>query len=265
MEGCLVEPRSFLGLRRRIAYAVYGRMGPRTMRIGPKTVLKCGFDIDLAEANTMKFIGENTSIPVPKVLSAWKRGDVIYITMQYVPGERAWSAWDKLRVDQQDDLCRELESYVKQLRQLTPPSPYIVSSVDGGPCRDHRFGLRTIGPFNSHDAFHERLRRGDNLDKCAPEVATLHNGRYVSKFTHGDLTMFNVLVHEGKISAILDWECAGWRPEYWEYTRAHYRPEGVPPGWFDAIRRATGDYDIHLAGERELWRTHEFPSTPLTR
>ena len=42
-------------------------------------------------------------------------------------------------------------------------------------------------------------------------------------FTHGDLSMLNILVRvdgEGpedvKVTAVLDWEQAGWRPIYWE-------------------------------------------------
>ena len=29
----------------------------------------------------------------------------------------------------------------------------------------------------------------------------------------------NTLIKDGKIAAIVDWESAGWYPEYWEYTR----------------------------------------------
>ena len=29
----------------------------------------------------------------------------------------------------------------------------------------------------------------------------------------------NLLVNSGKIAVIIDWEMAGWYPEYWEYTR----------------------------------------------
>jgi aminoglycoside phosphotransferase (APT) family kinase protein len=37
---------------------------------------------------------------------------------------------------------------------------------------------------------------------------------------HGDLAPQNIIVQEGKIVAIIDWETAGWFPEYWEYTQA---------------------------------------------
>lgn len=46
-------------------------------------------------------------------------------------------------------------------------------------------------------------------------------------FTHADLAPRNVLIGEnGQVSAILDWEDAGWYPEYWEHIRAlqHLKP-----------------------------------------
>lgn len=38
-------------------------------------------------------------------------------------------------------------------------------------------------------------------------------------FTHGDMGPHNILVENGRISAVLDWELAGWYPEYWEYVK----------------------------------------------
>jgi aminoglycoside phosphotransferase (APT) family kinase protein len=35
-------------------------------------------------------------------------------------------------------------------------------------------------------------------------------------FAHGDLHPGNILIHDGRVAAILDWEMAGWYPEYWE-------------------------------------------------
>jgi hypothetical protein len=43
--------------------------------------------------------------------------------------------------------------------------------------------------------------------------------------THSDFTPRNVLVDQGKVVAILDWEMAGYYPGYWEYVKAYYRPD----------------------------------------
>jgi len=43
---------------------------------------------------------------------------------------------------------------------------------------------------------------------------------YPIVFTQGDLAARNILVREGRIIALLDWEYAGWYPVYWEYVFA---------------------------------------------
>ena len=50
-----------------------------------------------------------------------------------------------------------------------------------------------------------------------------HSVKHDIVFTHGDLNLRNILVDDdGKIFGNVDWECAGWYPEYWEYTKAHF-------------------------------------------
>ena len=39
-------------------------------------------------------------------------------------------------------------------------------------------------------------------------------------FTHGGIVVRNILVHDGSIVAVLDWEYAGWYPAYWDYVFA---------------------------------------------
>lgn len=41
-------------------------------------------------------------------------------------------------------------------------------------------------------------------------------------FTHGDLRPANIIVKDGRVTAIIDWEMAGWYPDYWEFAKAFY-------------------------------------------
>ena len=41
-------------------------------------------------------------------------------------------------------------------------------------------------------------------------------------FTHGDLRFANIMVKDGSVSGIVDWEFSGWYPEYWEFCKALY-------------------------------------------
>jgi len=40
--------------------------------------------------------------------------------------------------------------------------------------------------------------------------------------THGDLSFRNIIVQGEKLTGIVDWETAGWYPDYWEYASTFY-------------------------------------------
>lgn len=74
-------------------------------------------------------------------------------------------------------------------------------------------------------------------------------------FTHADLNMRNVLVHNGRLSGIVDWENSGWFPEYWDYTKAHYITK-LKKRWLtiiDEVFKQFGGFQNELATERQLW------------
>lgn len=67
--------------------------------------------------------------------------------------------------------------------------------------------------------------------------------------------MRNVMVQDGKFSGFVDWENAGWYPEYWDYTKAHYVTKFYKR-WLrmiDLVFKGFGDYQEDLAIERRLW------------
>ncbi|KAK5112710.1 hypothetical protein LTR62_003808 [Meristemomyces frigidus] len=82
--------------------------------------------------------------------------------------------------------------------------------------------------------------------------------------THGDLGVQNILVRDGKVVAILDWECAGWYAEYWGYTKAHYNSVLLPE-FYEMLRQKIDRYDDQLEAERVLWRRLDQPLNKVVR
>ncbi|OAK95130.1 hypothetical protein IQ06DRAFT_64414 [Phaeosphaeriaceae sp. SRC1lsM3a] len=66
--------------------------------------------------------------------------------------------------------------------------------------------------------------------------------------THGDISPRSIIVRDGKVVAILDWEMAGYYPEYWESVKALFRPVWEK-GWEKdrAVVRALQPYLTDLA------------------
>ncbi|KAJ3509043.1 hypothetical protein NLJ89_g5428 [Agrocybe chaxingu] len=174
----------------------------------------------------MEFIARNTTIPVPRVLDFFEVNGQPHLVQEYIEGRILEDVWPKLTVEQRTDAVLQLKGYLDQLRSLPPPEFGRVQAVDGGTLSDGRIDLsRAWGPFGSHEEFGDFSFRGHvkrNLDKY-PGAAELYGkveGRkWKTVFAHGDLGPHNVIWKDGRIVAIIDWEFAGWFPEYWEYTR----------------------------------------------
>jgi hypothetical protein len=88
----------------------------------------------------------------------------------------------------------------------------------------------------------------------------MHTSTYQTHFTHADLRPKNIIVRNGRVAAIIDWEFSGWYPEYWEFTKANYN---YFPGedWEDYFRLALPCYEAELAAEQVLWKRLPEPGT----
>ncbi|KAI2790223.1 hypothetical protein POX_d05729 [Penicillium oxalicum] len=102
-------------------------------------------------------------------------------------------------------------------------------STGGTSIRSIRVANYLIGPFESEEGLKEYLIRPSWSGGFPSESAyknALARAKGMGKmsypivFTHGDIKPHNVLVTEGQITGFLDWESAGWYPDYWDFTTA---------------------------------------------
>ena len=87
-------------------------------------IVKSGLWVNLTEAATMRYIAENTSIPVPKVLCAFVRKgkNRAYIVMEKIRGNPLPAVWGTLSEDSRDKVYSQLKLMLQELRSLQPPS-----------------------------------------------------------------------------------------------------------------------------------------------
>ncbi|KAJ5737076.1 uncharacterized protein N7483_002201 [Penicillium malachiteum] len=63
--------------------------GRKVVRIRKTLVVKSGDDLRVHKGPTLRFIKENTTIPVPDVHDIrWKDGKVVELVMDYIPGKQ---------------------------------------------------------------------------------------------------------------------------------------------------------------------------------
>ncbi|KAB5554752.1 kinase-like domain-containing protein [Coniochaeta sp. 2T2.1] len=169
------------------------------------------------EAMALRFVKAYTSIPVPDVVSSdWDR-----LTMTYVEGETLHQAWPTLTADQQSGILAQLQDYISQLQAL---GGIYLGRLDGQGVVVPSMMTRSGGPFGSLTELHEWLvqppRRLPTQSIYWHQITTQLRADCPIVFTHGDIAARNILIHDGRIVALLDWEFAGWYPEYWDYVFA---------------------------------------------
>ncbi|VTT81059.1 unnamed protein product [Fusarium fujikuroi] len=174
------------------------------------------------EFGALKLVRDQTRVPVPGPLDA----DASYLLTTTIPGQRMGSYIDILSDDDLDIFKRDMQKYMAQLRSISRQElqKHAISNAVGGPCYDYRIVAYSdydkergdfLGPFIDKAEFNDTLRT-----PALPDV--FHSTGHDIVFTHSDINMRNILMHNGRISGIVDWENSGWFPDYWEYTKAHY-------------------------------------------
>ncbi|EXJ81933.1 hypothetical protein A1O1_08000 [Capronia coronata CBS 617.96] len=204
---------------------------------------------------TLKFLQEQPglTIPIPQgVRSLSEPSDSISLTLESrVPGVSLLSIYRTLSPEEKTSYVRQMADALRQLRQFTAPR---MQKVDGsqlddfviaecmtsrpGNCfqipyqaadwLDHlgvdlRMGLSsmhdTVDPAEIEAKF-QQLK--DNFIECEPYV-----------LSHGDLNLTNIIVKDGKIQGIIDWERAGYYP--WWYERSIKYVHGESVDFFQAV------------------------------
>ncbi|SCO55650.1 uncharacterized protein FFMR_12806 [Fusarium fujikuroi] len=211
------------------------------------------------EFEALKLVKNQTQVPVPRPLDLVPDADTCYLLTTTIIGQRLGSYIDVLSDDDLDIFKRDLQEYMEKLRSISRQGEqkHAISNAVGGPCYDYRIvACRDydkergdfLGPFIDEEEFNDTLRT-----PALPDV--FHSTGHDIVFTHSDFNMRNILMHNGRISGIVDWENSGWFPDYWEYTKAHYVTK-LNKRWLavvDEVFETFGDFKLDLAIERRLW------------
>lgn len=183
--------------------------------------------------------------------------------MDYVNASEWTYAAKTLSAEQQQCIFSQLKEYIAQMRALKPPNPGRLEAADGSGLFDIRLASSPFPPFASVEEFHARLGHDFVLQSqhhCHmwSHFEVVSQRRYHTLFTHSDIAPRNILIKDGKIAAIVDWESAGWYPEYWEYTRWAVSNYNSSKMWHD-LR------DIVLDPYPDELRVDDYLDTVFTR
>lgn len=165
-----------------------------------------------------------------------------------------------IMTDQQlSPVARDLEQYIAELRQIPndTTSGFQICNTLGGGILDWRIGdsQRKELKFQSETLFNKYLVDDPPLGEDAQKlVSRSHSVKHDIVFTHADLNMRNILIDEyGKLSrVVVDWECAGWYPKSWEYTKTHFGARYTFRWIADVVDRVFNGYRDEFRAEDKL-------------
>ncbi|KFA71450.1 hypothetical protein S40288_04316 [Stachybotrys chartarum IBT 40288] len=222
------------------------------------------------EFNALRMVRHHTYIPAPKPLdivcreaepstSEWYIPDpTCYIFMTQVPGQPIDQCHTVMSDMHLSEVSVQLTSYLSQLREIPQRNKGLISNTLGGACRDTRIrGETPVGPFQDEESFSQLFRFPDDPGRRGHQIV----------LTHGDLNARNILVgktfhRDGttswKITGIVDWEFAGYMPDYWDCTRSMFERFRWPKRYNNAIQAAFkpfGDYSKELDVEIRAWES----------
>ncbi|KAF2176980.1 phosphotransferase enzyme family protein [Zopfia rhizophila CBS 207.26] len=207
-------------------------------------IVKFGPRISTSEALCLwavrKFLPNQ--VPVPEVYGWDNDGRHVFIYMQLIRGPSLLERYDSLNHHDKQAVCQDLRMIMSRLRAMRQ------SSISHGPIRDRILdGQPTPGPFPNIASFHNWFswlwRRHSPEPENIPDPwrkLLADDGPIV--FTHADLHRNNIIItptSPPRVLAIIDWEQAGWYPDYWEYCKAVYSvgdwEDWRANGWIDSF------------------------------
>ncbi len=204
--------------------------GSVVKELGPGVVSKKGRRVTKNEAVALALVKHHTGIPVPELYQATffvKDGLTnCALLMEKVEGISLEAVWDKLDDNTKIRICKDIWNVVAELQQIPKPPEF---------CHLYQCGahgsasidvlLQDVHSSSQPILYDEALRariyqryihfNGRLFKDTLPSMLPRSDA---SVFTHGDLTPRNIMVDQGRITGVIDWEDSGWYPDYWEYT-----------------------------------------------
>lgn len=246
-----------------IGHRLYGPTSSlKVHRLPLGLVVKSSRDATHNEANALQMVQKYTSIPAPRLIDVGEHNGEVYLIMTYLPGQGLNGVFHLMSYTERNRFADDLSACVAQLRGVPNNTPYKFANTIGGPLYDHRIPSPPPGnPCNSEAGFYDTLTAdfGRTAAECFGEDYPSLRQDHRSFFNHSDFYHGNLLLENGRLSGIVDWECAGYKPEYWEFTKAILLVQGLPEK--EALfRRVFGhQYEEELKVEKLLWRCTPFP------
>lgn len=233
--------------------------------VGSDKILKeMPYQPDTCEMLNQQFVKDNTQIPFAPIVKEWVDDNSRrFVLVERAKGQTLEKAWPTLSSSEKESVAEEVAECLQQLRKFQSPR---MESLEHK--RLHTYLLffagheGVHGPFTTDaeiwNAFETSLA---NVPKEMMERLKTHMPRVTPfTFTHAGLNLDNIIVHDGKLSAILSWEGAGYFPVWWEFAAAGIGHTKDDLEWKRLLMGKMGDkYMEAREFIKYVWALHHYP------
>ncbi|KAF2486342.1 kinase-like domain-containing protein [Neohortaea acidophila] len=234
-----------LDLRLHFGHTITDDAQRRITRIFPNQVVKG--PCTQQEVEGTLFAAQHAALHsfTPRIHRIHERRDGrAFIIMEFVEGENLLDVWPRLDDVGRRDVVKQLWRNLQQLRACVQPvsasGVLVGSAISGSEVRDGSYSLDPFGPFWNLEGFNRLQQRNPNLQRFSRFWTPVDKRAASTVFTHGDMALRNVIVRQDGSLCLIDWEAAGWWPEYWEMCKWHFGDWPRLPGWVDLMDEVSG-------------------------
>jgi aminoglycoside phosphotransferase len=217
----------------------------RVIPLDEKRVIKYSDHGLIEEAIAMELVRIKTTVPVPQALMTFVHNGQTFLVMSKIDGTDLRNSDDDLPPLQMQIIARELAQHINSIRQLgellvpssSDISPFI-GSWFGGRLENVVFNPAHSSAFKSYEDlwsyWEQRLVRHRQIQR-------LSSFRIV--ISHGDLNPRNVMIKDGHVVGIVDWDTFGWYPDFWEFMMMERQTAGYEQHMTEAFLEEAGPFE----------------------
>lgn len=213
----------------------------RIFRFGLPLILKTTPRTTSTEADALRFLhSSGLQLPIPRLIMSFVHRGTTYTIMTRLPGVRLLDAMeqDSFTQDNLETIVSEVSDVLVKLQTLRQPAAFagqVMISASGHNLPEPiSFFEERGGPFPSvlelwryAGSFGDMTEMRQYVEQLLLDALAADPIRY----THPDLRTYNIIVRDGHLSGIVDWEDAGWYPSAWQVHAMRYRRFGCLGEW----------------------------------
>ncbi|PPJ49693.1 hypothetical protein CBER1_02141 [Cercospora berteroae] len=212
---------------------------------------KDDYDENRSEAAMMHYAATH-GVQAPKVQGVYEivttrpnKPIAVAMVSERASGMRLSDVWQDLDRPTQDNIKDQLRQQLAHMRACTSEE---IGRLSGTPTYNiyDRLATTLCGPFSDEEAFDDwclaRVPEGlwglqrKRWARWLEKERSKSGGKTRFVLTHGDLTPRNIIVDNGKITGIIDWERSGFFPEYAEYAFAVQFGHNIERWWLPVLK-----------------------------